>query len=272
MKYFFLSLLLFPIISFSQVKTVTKKVVQLIEPRQIFINSATKLNGKTRIDIKIDLPPNTIEWYYSFSTTPSPSKNNLNLLSQLTRLYDPYGIATVSIDALSVPDGFASVDVFLMDVKGLGKFYKKDIFNQYEYTDPGSYSEGTVKNTHQGKIKIDDITSGTLFLGIRNPSINTGVNVMIEVVAIVEASEYDNSKWSKETKDNLYNILKSGFTKEVKGQYSEIAIEDFCECLVDSIVSKYSPESFTELAEYEKKKVYKSILKECNANNTFDFN
>lgn len=49
--------------------------------------------GKSRTSIKIDLPPNTMEWYYSFTTTEVENGTaNLNLAMQLSRmLVDPSG-------------------------------------------------------------------------------------------------------------------------------------------------------------------------------------
>lgn len=269
MKRILLSLfLIVPTLGIAQVKNTIKKIIPLIEQRQIFLNSATRLNGKTRVDIKIDLPANTVEWYYTFTTTPSMSTTSLNLFSQLSKIYDITGTSAAVINALSVPDGFAPIDVFLMNRQNQQDFNKKDFFGAFQYSEPGSYFEGTARNTRSGKIMIDDLKQGTFFLGFRNPSLNTGINVLIEVVAIVETEEFDNSKWSKETKNKLFSNLKNVF-KQINASFSEEIIEAFSGCLVDQITKFYTPESYDDLADYERKAALKKFAIYCDNNKIF---
>lgn len=48
------------------------KTVTIVEQRSYYLNGGARatLGGKSRIEIKIDLPPRTKSWYYSFTTTP----------------------------------------------------------------------------------------------------------------------------------------------------------------------------------------------------------
>ena len=44
--------------------------------------------------------------------------------------------------------------------------------------------EGTAESTKQAVVRINDITSGTVYLGLKNPSTLNGITLNIEVVAI----------------------------------------------------------------------------------------
>lgn len=182
----FICLILFQLI-YSQdieIKTETK---QLIESRSIYLNGGLNatFGGKSRTYLEVDLPPNTVKWYYSFSTKKGKSgTQNLNLAIQLTgMLADPSGVTSSTLSAISVPEGVASADIYLCDRTNIGKFLaKEDIYG-------GSYSynmEGSAESTKQAVVEIDDIRSGTVYLGLKNPSTNNGVNISIEVVAIIE--------------------------------------------------------------------------------------
>lgn len=252
----------------AQVKSSAKKIVPLVESREFFLNSATKINGKTRIDIKIDLPLNTVEWYYIFTTTPAPTNDNLNLLTQLTNFYDITGASSTIVKSLSVPDGSAPIDVFLMNQNNLANFYKKDVFGAYQYSEPGSYSEGTVKNTKSGKVIIDDIINGTIYLGIRNPSLSTGINIVFEAVAVVKVDEYDNTKWSRDSKNQLFKAMQDYFS-QLNPNQNQNSVDEVAGCITDKYVHNYTPESFQEIATYEQKKIIKDFLKICDSNNLF---
>ena len=260
-KRLILLLLIIYNITFSQTQSKTKKVVQLIESQDIYINSATNIGGKTRTYYKIDLPDNTIEWYYSFTTTANPNNSGMKLLQQVSSLISANPLVNIAVSSISVESGVYPIDIFLFNKKGLDEFLKKDFFGSYEYSRPSHYTEGTSLNTKQGKIKINDIIRGTVFIGLRNPSINTGVNVKIEVVAIVEETIIDNSKWSKETKQKLYDlainsILNTSLNNSQKEEYAYL--------MVSKITEKYVPDDFDQLAEFEIKNLLKKIMSECD--------
>ncbi|MGB3151136.1 MAG: hypothetical protein WBB27_10770 [Maribacter sp.] len=165
------------------------KIVEkiLFQNRSIYLNGGlnASFGGTSRISIKVDLPLNTVEWYYSFSTSQGKSgAKNLELGIQLgTLLSDPSGLTSTALSGIKVPTGEANADIYLCDNINIKGFIEK--YDNYG----GSYSfypEGTVQSTKQAVVAIDDIRSGTWYLGIQNPSTSSGLNVNIEVVAIVE--------------------------------------------------------------------------------------
>jgi|TARA_R110002012_G_scaffold321121_3_gene547641 hypothetical protein len=169
-----------------EIKTETKK---LIENRSIYLNGGLNANfgGKSRTVLKIDLPPNTVEWYYSFSTTKGESgTQNLNLAIQLAALMaDSSGLTSGILSSIKVPEGVASADIYLLDKTNMAKFIAKEDFDGEQI----SYAmEGTVESTKQAVVRINDITSGTVYLGLKNPSTMNSVTINIEVVAITEST------------------------------------------------------------------------------------
>jgi tetratricopeptide (TPR) repeat protein len=174
----------------AQVLVTKQSVKTIIQQRNVYLNGGARssVGGKSRIAIKVDLPPNTVSWYYEFTTQPGEGGTAmLNLALQLSSLVaDPSGITKAVASQIDVPPGSASADVYLLDQNNVDLFIQKVDQNGGSYT----YNrEGTALNTRQGVIEIDDIRAGTRYLGIKNPSTWAGLNVFIEVVAIVQETE-----------------------------------------------------------------------------------
>lgn len=209
---FFLVLFIFQF-SFSQEYETIRETQKIIDSRDIYLNGGlrSQFGGKSRTTIKIDLPPNTVEWYYSFTTSQGKKGTaNLNLALQLTgMLADPSGISSNTISAIKVPEGDASVDIYLMDQYNSNLFLSKVDLNGNSFK---QYSEGMVENTKQALVRVDDVKAGTWYLGIRNPSSLNALNISLEVVAITEKeveiqnSILFNTKSIKNNKDMIVAI------------------------------------------------------------------
>lgn len=206
-------------VCFSQDYEIKIKTRQLIETRSIYLNGGLNatFGGQSRTYLEVDLPPNTVKWYYSFSTKRGKSgTKNLNLAIQLTgMLSDPSGTTSNALAAIKVPEGVASADVYLCDRSNIDKFLSKD--DLYG----GNYSyimEGSAQSTKQAVVEIDDFNTGTVYLGLRNPSTNNGVNISIEVVAIIE-TRIPIAKSDAQQKAELYGGL--GWTNFENANYEK---------------------------------------------------
>lgn len=201
-------------LSYGQQTEFSVETKQIIETRDLYINGGARshFGGKSRVSIKVDLPPNTDYWYYSFSTSAGKSgTKNLKLAIQLTSmLADPSGVTSNTLTAINVPQGAASVDVYLLDRLNKNAFINKEGYSHYP--------EGMVENTKQAAVRIDDVKSGTYYLGIKNPSALNGLNLSIEVVAIIK-NKIVSKKDSKAEKAILYGNL--GWSKFLKGEYQK---------------------------------------------------
>jgi hypothetical protein len=179
--------------------------VTLQAPIDMFVNSgsnATLLGGKSRIDIPIMLPENTISWYYSFAATRNKNavqatKSTMKLFSGLTRVIDQTGSLAFGINALTQPPGADYCDIYLLDAANRASFLNKED-GKWRYA-----SEGSRSNLMSGIVQVRNCcTSNNFFLGIKNPNSTYGIAVMVEVVAIVEKAEYETVQVKKPTAVN----------------------------------------------------------------------
>ncbi len=184
--------------SFGQTRKIKQTVKALIQQRSVYLNGGARaaVGGKSRTTIKIDLPANTKSWYYSFSTSPGESgTKNLNLALQLSTLaLDPSGLTKAAMSSVKVPSGSGSIDVYILDQTN------SDLFEKKVDNDGGTFyffREGTIANTKQAVVNIDDVTKGTCYIGLKNPSSFDGINIFIEVVALIEEYEEQTEEQSE---------------------------------------------------------------------------
>ncbi|PWL24665.1 MAG: hypothetical protein DCO96_12730 [Fluviicola sp. XM-24bin1] len=197
-----------------------------------------------------------------YSTTPTEGMNqSLGLVSQLTRLVDPSGLTALTINQLATPSGSGGViDAFVMNYNARAAFYEKDMFGAWVYDTPGGYQEGTSINARQGKVKIDDIVTGTVYLGLKNPHYKDGVNVTFEAVAIVEYQEMDMSVWTAETKEIMHTAYYDGLIAE---GMSHEAANAAANCFLEEMVSNYSLSDFSNMSEAEMEVIGQNIRNKC---------
>ncbi len=149
------------------------------------------IGTNTRNVVTVVLPPNTVEWYYSFTTdTEGKTTDALNLAVQLGGLVASayYGKAAGSIlSQIKVPKGSSRVDIYLMDNNN-----SKERFNRKDDIKWGGrgiscYEPGSVKSHSSGTIRIKSLNTGTLYLGLKHPGGYNSFNVILEVVALVKS-------------------------------------------------------------------------------------
>jgi len=200
-----------------QIPKTELKSKTIIEQRVIELNGGARASfgGKSRTYIKIDLPANTKEWYYSFTTAPGASgTQNLNLGIQLSALLlDPSGITSSALKSVKVPPGTSSADIYLCDKSNIDLFANKVDNNGGRYR---SIMEGTVENTSQALVRVDDVRQGTWYLGLKNPSSLDGIAIFVEVVAITEDAI---QKTPEQEKAELYASL--GWKAYERGEYDK---------------------------------------------------
>jgi tetratricopeptide (TPR) repeat protein len=199
-----------------QIKT-KQTVRSIVQQREIYLNGGARasVGGKSRTTIPIKLPEGTTSWYYIFSTSPGESgTKNLNLLTQLSSLaLDPSGITKSALSNIEIPSGSSSIDVYLFDLKD------SDLFLQKVDNDGGTFyfkREGSVFNTKQALVEITDFTSGTLFLGLKNPSTWDGIDIFIEVVAVIQEVEQQT-----EEQTEAFTLGNLGWKAFERGDYDK---------------------------------------------------
>lgn len=265
-KIYTLLIFFYSLFAISQVQTKTQKVVKILEPQSFYLNGGTKnmVGGNSRAAFKIDLPSNTIEWYYAFTTEPNKNnEQNIQLENQLGFILQTAGFSGNLLSLIKIPTGQGLIDIFLTDRKGYDIFFEKDFFGMWKYISPSHNIEGSRTNIKDGKVKIDDLTKGSHFLVFRNTSATTGVNIKLEVVAIIEEVTTDLSLWDKKSKDLLFNSLKADIKNSFL-HFNDEKIDEITSCVMTRFTSNLKPNDINNLAEYELKAIMKKYLSECN--------
>jgi hypothetical protein len=171
----------------------------IIPTTDSYVNSgsnATFKGGKSRITFPVQIPSNTIEWYYQFSAFRDKeqvikTKSAFNLAGQLSRLIDQTGGIKFGIDLLTQPPGADYCDVYLMDFNNSLQFEAK---YQYQY-----YPIGSRENIKSGIVKMQGNAGGNFVIGIKNPDSGIGINVLLQCVAIVLEEEWGTREVKKFT-------------------------------------------------------------------------
>lgn len=245
--------------SFGQQYINEKKIITVVPQREIYLNGGARasVGGKSRMIIPIQLPPKTVSWYYSFSTSPGESgTKNLNLLAQLTSslLINPSGITNAALDGIEIPLGSASVDVYLLDGNNTNAFEAKldNDGRTFQY-----YRDGSTVNTRQAVMPIYNKTNGPYYLGLKNPSTFDGIKITIEVVAEVNVPVYED-KWSNSNKEKIYNDCIRTFSTVTTAQ------EQICNCYVDNIIANYVPSAYSNYSGNDLKRIFSEQVKVCS--------
>ena len=242
--------------SIGQVKSKSRKVVQIMTEQTAYLNGGVRasLGGKSRIIYQIDLPPNTVEWYYIFTATESENPNiTLDLIPQLIKALDPTGMTGILASSILSPTGSNSCDIYLMERKNADAFIDKEEF---------SYNiSGTRENYRNGTVQIKNVLSGTRFIGIKNPSSTAGIVVNIEVAAIVEETTFNNDEWTLPTKERFSNLFYKYLTE--KNVENDVARE-VSNCMVAKMTLEKTPETYDQLTRNEKESYFQSLLSECS--------
>ncbi len=249
------------------------KTVQLIKERDIYLNGGTRatFGGKSRTYIQVDLPINTVRWYYSFSTSTGESGTGaLNLATQLAtkfamnsnpigELISTTGVADEIAESIKIPQGSSAVDIYLCDRENIDLFLEKqDNFG-------GSYTYkigGSVENVKQAIVDIKKIKTGTWYLGLKNPSQLDGVNISIEVVAIIEYSEINMQEWSQERKESISSHIYNQIKNNLPNMKEEL-VRDISICYSSKWTNDYTPLTYNNLTNEERDRIHKSIIENC---------
>ena len=175
--------------SYAQTPKQDYMVVPIISQQSFYLkggSNATGVNGSRQV-LQINLPANTVEWYYTVVTRLHKGQfSNSNLTGQLVKLVDPKsGIAPNA--SVHVPDGTGVCDVYLMtNPHEVIKYVNKKPAVSFLMNDSRQHYVS-------GAVQVKDFLDGSCFLVIRNPSSYLGVNVNIEVTAIVLSSTVGSS-------------------------------------------------------------------------------
>ncbi len=255
--------------AFAQHYRTVQKVVPLHNEHTFYLNSSMSVGGKPRHALRIDLPPNTVEWYYVFTTSKneqsSGARDKIQLAGQLVTFVGKgllnsslVGMAASVVGQIVKPSGVSVCDVWLTDVEGKNQFFEtKYMGASWTYDRPKRYyEEASVQNGKDGAIRVDAVKSGTLYLCFGNAALTEGAFVNFEAAAIVESKEYAD-EWVGEGKEALFQDCMDGFVRK------DAAAEAVCHCALDKLVSEQTPGKWNGLSPSEKTYRLNNLRQQC---------
>lgn len=139
------------------------------------------VGNSSRQVLSIELPANTVEWYYTITTTNTRKQSpNSDLTAQLDKLLIPdLGITSDALSVIAVPGGSGNSDVYVMtNPNEVNKYVNKKPAISFLMND-------SRQNYSSGIVQVKDFLYGSCFLVMRNPSSSEGLNITVEVTAIV---------------------------------------------------------------------------------------
>ncbi|MBQ4405583.1 MAG: hypothetical protein II852_01100 [Bacteroidales bacterium] len=187
---------------------------QQLEPK-VVVNKHTFLvhsvtyslfSDEYRSAVRIDLPPNTVEWFYAVSTfnlqsTSQSSGTLLNGLGSLVGKADPVsGVALSALGSHLSTVTESECHIYLLDELNKNSFMDYDSFQYYE--------EGTRERFNGGTAAIKDnkFLSGTWYLGFENPKTKDGVKIELEVVALVKTNKPPQQNQSATSSQQISDV------------------------------------------------------------------
>ena len=192
MKYLFLILIFCKsALSFAQSSKPLYKVIPVVTSHSFYLKGGSRaiVGNSSRQVLPIELPANTVEWYYTITTTNNRKQSqNSDLTVQLDKLLVPeLGITSNALSTIAIPVGSGLCDVYVMtNPNEVNKYVNKRPAASFLMND-------SRQNYISGIIQVKDFLYGSCFLVLRNPSASQGLNVTVEVTAIVLASATGSS-------------------------------------------------------------------------------
>jgi hypothetical protein len=170
-------------LSFAQSAKPLYKVVPVVSSHSFFLKGGSRamVGNSSRQVLPIELPANTVEWYYTVTTTNNKKQSlNSDLTEQLGKLLVPeLGITSDALSVIAVPGGYGICDIYVMtNPNEVNKYVNKKTAVSFLMND-------SRQNYSSGIVHVKDFLYGSCFLVMRNPSSSQGLNITVEVTAIV---------------------------------------------------------------------------------------
>ena len=242
-------------------------VLTLTSPQSFYLDSriVSQINGRSRLTIPVQLPEGTIRWYYSFVALESKNEPMewVGLAAQLTKLVDKTGISAAFISRFVSPTGTAACDIYVLDTEG-GKFFEEKEDKKWQY------DRNTSRLNMTGGVVESYVSKPNFVVGMSNPSLKSGINIRIEITAIVAklSPKYNANRqlrdasseplWSGAQREAFYNDFQSSFEGKMTPSVSEVSM-----CMMSKVIHHFTPKEFDAKAKVEKEALVSWIKKDC---------
>lgn len=243
-------------------------VVTLTSPQSFYLDSriVSQINGRSRLTLPVQLPTGTIRWYYSFAAMESKNEPMewVSLAAQLTKLVDKTGISATFISRFVQPTGTAACDIYVLDTEG-GRFFEDKDDKKWQY------DRNTSRQNMTGGVVESYVSKPNFIIGLSNPSLKSGMNVRIEISAVVakltpvynrnrQTNASSESLWSGAKREAIFQEFQSSFEGKLTPSVSEVSM-----CMLSKLVNNFTPEEFEARAKSEKDMLTSWMKKDCYA-------
>lgn len=256
--------LLLPLTVSAQYQKTVYKLIELKKTSRFYVNSITNIGGKPRITVPIDLPPNTVQWYFSFTThTNQQDDRVIDLAGKLGGLLLVPGANELStttgelIANIIKPKGMGVIDIYLTNLAGKNQFFEQDILGVWSYSKPNHYYDGTYENAKDGSALVDDILRGRVFLCLKNPHLTKGTLVTLDVSALVKEQVYVD-EWTADSRSQLQEYCRSLFA------HPSAAVHEVCQCCVQTLTTKHLPSTYLAFNKDEQQQLMIELQTSCS--------
>ena len=245
----------------------TFTVVTLSSPQSFYLDSriVSQISGRSRLTLPITLPQGSLSWYYSFSAMEAKNEPMewVSLASQLTKLVDKSGISAVIISRFVQPTGTASCDIYVLNTEGVSQFEQKN-------DDKWQYDRNTSRQNMTGGIVQSAVSNRQFSIGLSNPSLKSGINVRIEISAVVGklAPIYNQNRhsndsssehlWSNKEREILFQRFQSSFQGKLTPSVTEVST-----CILAKTMKHFTPQEFNLKALGEQEVLIAIMKKDC---------
>lgn len=245
----------------------TFSVVTLSPPQSFYLDSriVSQINGRSRVTIPIQLPQGTVHWYYSFAAMEAKNEpfEWVGLAAQLTKLVDRTGISAAVINRVVKPTGTAACDIYVLDTEGGSAFEKKD-------DEKWSYDKNISRQNMTGGVVESYIIKPNILVGLSNPSLKSGINVRIEITAVVgkltpvynakrhSTDSSNESAWKGTEREAFFQKIQSDFGGKLTPSVSEVSM-----CILSKVIKEFTPQEFNTKAKGEQDVLISWMKKDC---------
>jgi len=179
------------VFSFAQSTKPNYKVVPVVTSHSFYLKGGSRatIGNSSRQVVPIELPANTVEWYYTITTTNTRKQSlHSDLTEQLDKLLIPEtGITSDALSTIAIPGGYGLCDVYVMT-------NPNEVIKYVNKRPAASFLMNDSRQKYtSGIIQVKDFLYGSCFLVLRNPSASQGLNVTVEVTAIVQSTAVSSS-------------------------------------------------------------------------------
>ncbi len=275
MKYLATTLFCFifsTIVAFSQQNRLydtTFTAVTLSPPQSFYLDSRliSQINGRSRLVLPVQLPQGTVHWYYSFAAMEAKNEplEWVGLAAQLTKLIDKTGFSAAFINRVVKPTGTTACDIYVLDTEGVANFEKKD-------DDKWTYDKNISRQNMTGGV-VESYTSKPNFvIGLSNPSLKSGINVRLEVSAVVAklTPHYNPNRvhrdsshetaWLGSQREAFFQQFQGTFEGKLTPSVSEVSM-----CMLSKMMKDFTPTEFSGKAKGEQDVLISWMKKDCYA-------